>query len=148
VGDPRIDDLVGRFVVPQGLDQYLPAPIELPAKDSMRAVGLAERSAAVLDGRPEVLCGMLVLEAFDALALRPGEQEANHRVFEAPVDEIVDDQSQRWLPTELFKQAHLRDDPDAMYGVDQVGSIGRALLKMAAAKKIRQKQAASSKDRN
>jgi len=114
VGDPRIDDLLRRIVVAQGLDQDLPASIELPPENTMGPVSFIQRSAGVLDGRTEVLRCMLVFEAFDAGAFRAGEQKANHHVAEAPVNEIVHDGSKLWLPAELFKEAHLGDDPDAM----------------------------------
>jgi hypothetical protein len=57
---------------------------------------------------------VFVLEPFDAFAFGASEQKPDHHVVKAPVDEIVDDRSQLRLPTELFKQAHSRDDPDAM----------------------------------
>jgi len=103
MGDPPVDYLVWCLVVAQGVDQDLPASIELPAEDTVRTVGLVECSTAVLDRCPELFGRVLVLEAFDAIAFRPREQEADHHVVEAPVDEVVDDRSQLWLPTELFK---------------------------------------------
>jgi len=114
VGDPRIDHLIRRVVIAQGLDQDLPPSIELTAEDAMRSVSFVQRAAAVLDRCPEMICRVLVFEALDSAAIRAGEQEADHHVVEASVDEIIDDRSQRWLPTELFKQAHLGDDPEAM----------------------------------
>ena len=57
---------------------------------------------------------MFVLEALEAVAFRAREEKTDHHVVEAAIDEVVDDCSKLWLPTELFKQAHLRDDPDAM----------------------------------
>jgi hypothetical protein len=61
-----------------------------------------------------MFCRVLILEAFDPLAFSAREQKSNHHVVEASVDEIVDDPSQLGLPAELFEQAHLYDDPDAM----------------------------------
>lgn len=114
MGDPSIDDLVRRVVVAKGLEQYLSSAIELTAEDAVRTMGFVECSTAVLDRCPEMLASVLVLEVFEAVAFRAREQEADHHVVEAAIDEVVDDRSKLWLPTELFKQAHLPDHPDAM----------------------------------
>jgi hypothetical protein len=114
VGEPSLDDFVRRVVVPKGCEQDLSSAIELTAKDTVRAVGLVERSTGVLDRCPEVIGCMFVLEALDAVAVSAREEEPYHHVVEAAVDEVFDDRSKPWLPTKLFKQAHPRDDPDAM----------------------------------
>jgi len=121
--DPMIDDLIGCVVVPEGLQQELSPAIELPSEDAVWPVGLVERLATVLDGRPEVMCCVLVFESLDARALRPGEEEPDHHVVEAPVDEVVDNRTKFRLSAELFKKAHSHEDPDAMSKSDQVASL-------------------------
>lgn len=114
MGDPRLHYFVRRIVVAEGVDQDLTASIELPAENAVRTVGPVECLAAILDRCAEMLGSVLVLEAFDTASLGARKQEANHHVVEAAIDEVVDDHSKLGLPTELFKQGHLRDDPDAM----------------------------------
>ena len=114
MGDPRVDYLVRRVVVAEGVDQDLSSAIELSAEDPMWAVGFVKCATAVLDRCAEVVRRVLIFEAFDVLAFDAGEQKTDHHVVKASIDEIVDDRSQLWLPAELFKQTHPRDDPDAM----------------------------------
>lgn len=118
--DPRFDDWIGRFVVSKGLDQDLPAPIELPSKDLVWPVRGVERTPGILDLRAEERRCVLVFEAFDSIGLGPCEQKADHRVPETPVHEIVYDRAKLGFPAELFEQVHLRDEPDPMSGADQV----------------------------
>ncbi len=93
MSDPGVDHLGGRSVVAKGVEQNLPAAIELPAKDPVWTVGFVEGSAAVLDLGPKVLRSVLVLEAFDSLALRAREEKADHPVVEASIHEVVDNRA-------------------------------------------------------
>ena len=55
-----------------------------------------------------MLRGVLVLEAFDSVSLGALKQEPDHRVVEAPVDEIIDDCAKFQLAAEVVEVAHLR----------------------------------------
>jgi hypothetical protein len=90
VSDPGFDHRGGRAVIAKGVEQNLPAAIELPAKDPVWTVGFIERSAAVLNLGPQVLRSVFVLEAFDSLALGTREEKADHPVVEASIHEVVD----------------------------------------------------------
>jgi len=118
--DPGSDHAVRRFVVVQRVDQDLSASIELTTKNTVWTMRIVQGSAMVLHRRSEVSCSVLVFESLDPITICACEEESNHHVVEAPVDEIIHDCSQRWLSTELFKQAHLLGDPDARRRVDQV----------------------------
>lgn len=117
--DPRVDHLSRGLVISQSLQQDLPASGELPTKDAVRPMSLVERLPRIFDAGTEVVGGVLVLEALDAMAVRPGEQEADHRVREAAIDEIVNDRTELGLSTELFEQGHLIEEPGAMQRADQ-----------------------------
>jgi hypothetical protein len=103
VCDPSLDHGCRSLVIAQSLDQDLPTSGELTAKDAMRSMSLVERPARILDVGAEVIGGVLVFETLDAIAVRPGEQEADHRVIEASIDEIINDRTELGLSTELFK---------------------------------------------
>jgi len=103
MSNPGLDDLVGGSVVAKGFEKDLPASIELASEDPVRTVGFVQRSAAVLDRRAEVFCGMLVLEALDSIPLGTRKEKSNHHVVEAALDEIVDNRSQLGLSAELFE---------------------------------------------
>lgn len=99
--DPCLHDLGGGAVVAKRFEEDLPASIELTAEDPMRTVGLVERAATILDIRAEISRRMLVLETLDSIRLGACEEEANHHVVEAAIDEVVDDRSQLGLSAEL-----------------------------------------------
>lgn len=104
--DPGLDDRLGNPVVVERFDQNLATPGELAAENPVRAVRFVERPPAVSNVATEMLRGMLVLETLDALTIGPLEEEADHHVVEASIDEIVDDRSQLWLSAELLEVAH------------------------------------------
>jgi len=103
VGDPGIHYVLRYVVVAQSLEQDLPAPVELPAEDSMGTMGFIQGATAILDRCAEMLCRVFVLEALDAVAFRASKEKPNHHVVEAPVDEIAHDCSQFRLSTKSFK---------------------------------------------
>ncbi len=125
--DPRIDHLCGSVVVTQCLDQKLSSTIELAAENAVRAVSLIEGAPAVFDLRAKMTRGVLVLEALDAASLRASEQEPDHHVLETAIDEVIDDRSELGFSAELLKQSHVRGDPGAMSGVDQVASLAHEI---------------------
>lgn len=89
--DPRGDDRLGNVVFAKRLDEDLPSSRKLTAEDAMRTMRLVERPSFVFDGSAQVLCGVLVFESLDSVRLSALEQEADHQVIEAAIDEIVDD---------------------------------------------------------
>ena len=101
--DPGLHDLVGSAMVVKGFEKNLPTAVELTAKDSVWTVRLVESSTAVFDVGSEIFRGMLVLETLDSFALGAREQETDHHVFKASIDEIVDDRSQLGFSAELFE---------------------------------------------
>jgi hypothetical protein len=80
-------------MITQRFDQDLAASVELSPENAMRPMSVVEWPSAVLDTRAEVLGRVLVFEALDPAPVYPREEEPNHGVGEAPVDEIVDDRS-------------------------------------------------------
>ncbi len=82
---------------------------------------------AVFDLRAKMTRGVLVLEALDAASLRASEQEPDHHVLETAIDEVIDDRSELGFSAELLKQSHVRGDPGAMSGVDQVASLAHEI---------------------
>lgn len=101
--DPGLHDLVGSAVVPKRFEKNLPAAVELTTKNPVWTVRFVQSSPAVLDVGSEISRRMLVLEALDSFALGTLEQEADHRVRKASLDEIVDDRSQLRFSAELVK---------------------------------------------
>ena len=109
--EPAGSDRLGHPAPFEDLAEDGEPPIELTAHDPVRPVRHLEGSPAVGRPRAEVLGGVLVLEALHARAIRAGEEEADHEVVEAAVDELVDDRPQRGLPAELLEVGHARSMP-------------------------------------
>lgn len=105
--DPRRDDALRDFVISQGVDEYLPPSRELTSENTMRTVCFVERSAFISNGSAEVLGSVLVLELLDSIALCSLEQETNHGVVEATVDEVIDHRTELCLAAELVEITHL-----------------------------------------
>jgi hypothetical protein len=106
VCDPCVDDLVRNAVIAKRLDQYLPAARELSSEDAVGTMCLIERSPAVTHRTTEVLSCMLELEALDPISIGTLKKEADHRIVEAAVDEVVNDSSQLRFSAELLEVAH------------------------------------------
>ncbi len=111
VVEPPAPDVLRHPVRLEHLAQDRQAAIELPAHDAMRAVRDRERSPAVGGACAEVLGGVLVLEALHAPAVRSGEEEADHQVVEASVDELVDDRAESRRAPDPVEVGHARSMP-------------------------------------
>lgn len=101
--DPGLHDLFGSAVVPKRFEKNLPAAVELTTENPVWTVRFVQSSPAVLDFGSEISRRMLVLEALDSFALGALEQEADHQIRKASLDEIVDDGSQLRFSAELVE---------------------------------------------
>lgn len=105
--DPGLQHLRRDIVLFEGFDQDLSPSVELAAEDAVPRMRGLQRPPLVLDRSAQKPRCVLKLEPFDAIALRPGKQEANHRVGETTVDEIVDDSAKDGFSTKLLEEGHL-----------------------------------------
>jgi hypothetical protein len=103
VRDPGLHDLFGSSVVPKRFEKNLPAAVELTTKNPVWTVRFVQSSPAVLDVGSEISRRMLVLKALDSFAIGALEQETDHQIRKASLDEIVDDGSQLRFSTELVE---------------------------------------------
>ena len=89
--DPSVDHGLRNVVVSKGLDEDLATSRKLASENPMGPVRLLQGSTLIPDGASEVFRRVLNLEALDAVSIGPLEQEADHGVVEAAIDEVVDD---------------------------------------------------------
>ena len=125
--DPSRRDLFGNALCVHGLAQDLAPAHELPAEDPMARVRRAEGAAGVFDRGAKGTGGVLVLESLDALAIGALEEEADHRVGEASVDEIRDERPKRGLPADGLEigRAHV-GAPNTRCSSSAIALVGRS----------------------
>jgi uncharacterized tellurite resistance protein B-like protein len=109
LGEPGVPDGRGHGVGIQGFAQDLQPPVELAAEDAVAGVGLVDGPAPIGHRAPQDLGRVLVFEALDAVARRPAEDEADHHVVEAAVDEVVHDGPQGRFATNVVEPGHRED---------------------------------------
>ena len=111
---PGVDYGLRYRVVAERFFENLLTTVELAPEDAVGPMGFVDRSPLVFDRRAELIGGVLILETLDSIPFRTSEQETDHHVVEASVDEVIDDGSKFWLTAKLFEQAHLVGDPGSM----------------------------------
>lgn len=103
---PCPDDGLGDVVVTKGLDEDLTAARKLTAENAMRTVRFVQGPPFVAHRATQVLGSVLILELLDSVAIRALEEEPDHRIVEAAVDEVVDDGAKCRLAPELLEMTH------------------------------------------
>jgi len=80
---------------------------KLAAHDSVFPVGGAERATFVGYWCTQPFGGVLVFEFFDAMAIGVAEEEADHRVVKAAIDETICDVSEGQKTAYRLERAHV-----------------------------------------
>src|SRR5690554_5075841 len=106
--DPARGDLGRHLMVVERLAHDLNAPREMAAEDRMWAVRVAKRAPriALLSAR-EMRRRELSLKAFDAIAIRVPEEEADHDIVKDSIDKIVQDPREPLSPAYRFEIIHI-----------------------------------------
>jgi hypothetical protein len=83
--------------------QYLEPTSELATHDRVTPVSLLDGAAGVGYGCAQMLRGKPILQLFETLLAHLGEEEANHRIREHSIDEVLDDLPKPGLSAEFFE---------------------------------------------